>query len=173
MLDPAGNIPLPEKLREKASDAALLLEAVTPKACKLVSPFTAAASPAAMLTRLSPDRTVYETASEPPDNSGLLVVRVSTSPVVLLPPIAIATLPLAFVPKVIVSVAPPLSDSVYVVPEVAIEVCYNQVCIELYERVCSKAARLLCNEFACSLGGNQSARVLKVLLWRQGASLID
>lgn len=52
-LAPDGNVPLPEKLWEKARSAASLFLAVTPSVCKLALPFIALARPAAMLTSVS------------------------------------------------------------------------------------------------------------------------
>jgi hypothetical protein len=60
--------------------------AVTPIADKLLSAFIAAASPAAIEVKVSVDRTVYVSDSEPELKLESKAVRVRTSPVDLVPP---------------------------------------------------------------------------------------
>ena len=61
--------------------------ALTPMAWRLESPLIFEATPVAIEVKVSVDKTVYVSATEPPVKPASKVVIVRVSPVVLLPPI--------------------------------------------------------------------------------------
>ena len=86
--------------------------AVTPSVDKCESALIAVFRPVAMVVSVSVESTVYGTDSCPPLRAGSCTTRVSTSPVVFEPAMLAFSTPFLKMPKFIVSVAPPLVDSV-------------------------------------------------------------
>ena len=82
----------------------------TPNAPKVV--LMADASPVAMSFTVSPDCTVYEAGCAVCEKTGPVAVIVTISPVVTVPDMVAAALPLLLVPTATVSVAPVLVDEV-------------------------------------------------------------
>jgi hypothetical protein len=113
--------------------------AVTPMPFKVASAFTRAASPAAIVVRVSVDRTVYVSVLAEASPAPLTFID-TVLPAVMVPPMVAAIFPLTLLPREIVSVAPLLVEPVYVGVLLIVITAPEDVAVTLYATNLESAA---------------------------------